>query len=102
MAFVVFCFTEKLPGRNEQASSMTLSFHFGLLEVTEVDDMGQSLTVPMYLNVAWPERRMWINESYRGWSNNITAPLNVRVYGFSYCNLSLLLRNLFWMLLPLI
>ncbi len=65
-------------GRNE-FDSMKLTFHFDILEVTEVDDVGQSLSMTMYLSVSWPERRLWINSSDEAWRQNITGPENVRV-----------------------
>ncbi len=59
---------------------MNLTFRFGILEVTEIDDIGQSLSVPMYLSVSWPERRLWINRTYYAWKDNITGPVNVSFF----------------------
>ena len=68
--------TSIVSGRNEH-TRMTLTFSFGILEVKDIDDIGQSLSVPMYLSVAWPERRMWINDTHYAWRENVTGPVNV-------------------------
>ncbi len=55
----------------------TLQFEFQILEVTEIDDIGQSLTIPMYLNMTWPDRRLWINQEHPAWNEDTHGPINV-------------------------
>ncbi len=43
----------------------------------EVDDIGQSLSLPLYLSVTWPERRLWINGTHEAWDDDGTGPTNV-------------------------
>ncbi len=65
-----------LTGRKD-LHGLRLSFQFDILEVKEVDDVGQSLSLPLYLSVTWPERRLWINATHEDWDDDGTGPKDV-------------------------
>ena len=56
---------------------MILDFNFDILEVSEIDDSGQSLTIPMYLSLGWSETRLQINEDHLDWTQNVTGPIGL-------------------------
>jgi len=48
------------------------------MQLSEIDDREQTFTIPMYLNVAWRDKRIIVNESHPTWRLNVTGPPNVR------------------------
>ena len=56
---------------------LNLAFRFDIREISEIDDRGQYLSIPMYFSVAWLESRLWINESATAWDETVTGPQNV-------------------------
>jgi hypothetical protein len=56
---------------------LNLAFSFDIREISEINDRGQDLSIPMYFSVAWLENRLWINESSPAWDENVTGPQNV-------------------------
>jgi len=49
-----------------------------IVQISEIDDISQSLTIQMYLNVAWRDSRIIVNETHPSWKENLTGPANVR------------------------
>lgn len=41
-----------------------------------MDDRGQTLSIPMYLSIAWEEIRICIDETNTAWDDNTTGPAN--------------------------
>jgi hypothetical protein len=58
---------------------LNLDFNFEIRELSEVNDRGQSLSIPMYFSVAWQDSRLWINESNIAWHEKSSGPSGVTI-----------------------
>ncbi len=59
------------------STSLNLAFTFDIREISEIDDRGQHLSIPMYFSVAWLESRLWINQSSPAWDERTSGPKDV-------------------------
>ena len=81
LAALVWCLPktynmEKPPFVVTDTHRLNLAFRFDIREISEIDDRGQYLSIPMYFNVAWLENRLWINQSAIAWDETVTGPQN--------------------------
>eukprot|EP00095_Tigriopus_kingsejongensis_P000172 maker-scaffold487_size158652-snap-gene-0.40 protein:Tk00172 transcript:maker-scaffold487_size158652-snap-gene-0.40-mRNA-1 annotation:"gamma-aminobutyric acid receptor subunit delta-like" len=67
---------ERPPFLDKQISDqrLELKFNFDIREISEINDRYQTVSIPMYFSIAWPEQRLWINETHPAWQESMTGP----------------------------
>lgn len=67
--------SKKPPFLTSLPHKMNLHFTFSITEVSEVNDLEQTLKIPMYFTVSWNDSRLHINENHKSWAGNSSGPV---------------------------